>query len=73
MSFSVSSDFSPFATLVAAQTHPRAAERERAHDNPKRRHQRHPYAGTPSSAEPANPLPDPNSPLPPGTLIDVHA
>ena len=73
MSFSVSPDFAPFAMPVAAQTHQRATGHERAHDDANRRHQRHPHARTPLSAAPANPSPDPNAPLPLGTLIDVKA
>ena len=73
MSFSVSPVFSPFAPLVAAQTHQSATEHERAHDDANRRHHRHPHARTPVPAAPANASPDPNAPLPMGTLIDVKA
>lgn len=73
MSFSVSSVFDPFATPVAAQTHQRATERERPHDDPKHRHHRQHDAKAPPSETLADLSPDSDSPLPMGTLIDVRA
>lgn len=73
MSFSVSSGFDPFAAPLAAQARQSATERERAQDDAKHRHHRHPDARTLSSAKPADPSPDSNSPLPMGMMIDVRA